>query len=504
MLRTSLYFLAIACAAFFLADISVTTLDPWQEFARMGRGLLTPDFFNLPDFGQALFNTVSFALVGLTIAVVLGALLSLFFESTPVRLFCSFIRAIHELFWAFIFMPIVGLNSVCGILAIAIPYSGIFAKVYAEIRQESDQRPAEALPPASTRFSRFCYGTLPLIFGHLKDYTSYRFECALRSSAILGFIGLPTLGYHLETAFREGLYSEAAALLYSFYLLIISIRIWARAKFIVIPLLISCLFISWETSFSLVGLSRFFLYDILPWPMRAEGFYVGTGELVLVPLELGKWFWDIVVSQALPGIWNTMLLTQIALVATALFTLATFAFASRRFFSARVTGCTYLLFVVLRTTPEYILAYIFLQLWGPSMLPAIAALFLHNGAILAYLTANNVNALESTFDAAQGRFNRYLYEVLPRCYGHFLAFLFYRWEVIMRESAILGILGITTLGFYIDSAISRDHLDTALLLICITAGINMSIDSFSQVIRKRLHISGHVASRIIGPGESGS
>ncbi len=53
--------------------------------------------------------------------------------------------------------------------------------------------------------------------------------------------------------------------------------------------------------------------------------------------------------------------------------------------------------------------------------------------------------------------------MLSRVYGQFLAFLFYRWEVMMQESAILGILGIYTLGFYIDTT--------------------------SQLIRRRLKIS---------------
>ena len=60
---------------------------------------------------------------------------------------------------------------------------------------------------------------------------------------------------------------------------------------------------------------------------------------------------------------------------------------------------------------------------------------------------------------------------------------------MMRESAILGILGVYTLGFYIDSAISDDHLDTAMFLILITALLNMVIDSLSQTIRKRLKVS---------------
>ncbi|SHO42582.1 PhnE/PtxC family ABC transporter permease [Desulfopila aestuarii] len=492
MLRTSLWFVFIAVGALFVANISITTLEPWGELQKLGLGLLTPDFLSLPGFWQALINTVSFALIGISLAIVFGWLLSLFFSLTPVRLFCGFIRAIHELFWAFIFMPIIGLNSLCGILAIAIPYAGVFAKVYAEIRQESDQRPAEALAPNTSRVSGFFYTTLPIIYGELKNYTSYRFECALRSSAILGFIGLPTIGYHLETAFREGMYSEAAALLYSFYLLIISIRFWAKPRLLVFACIGAVLLTSWDVSLSSANIIRFFTYDILPWPMRAEGYYTGTQAVTLPFAAIGAWLLEVMKTEALPGIWQTMVLTQIALVCTAVLTLMVFPFASRRFHSAGVTGTTQMLLVILRTTPEYILAYIFLILWGPSMLPAILAMSLHNGGILSSITAGNVNLLQLPFDSSTSRINRYLYEVLPRCYGQFLAFLFYRWEVIMRESAILGILGITTLGYYIDSAISSDHLDTALLLIVVTAMLNMVIDSLSQFLRRSLRISAHL------------
>jgi phosphonate transport system permease protein len=129
------------------------------------------------------------------------------------------------------------------------------------------------------------------------------------------------------------------------------------------------------------------------------------------------------------------------------------------------------------------------------MLPAIIALSLHNGGILAYLTARNVNLMQLPFDSSSNRLNRYFYEVLPRCYGQFLAFLFYRWEVIMRESAILGILGIYTLGHFIDSAISDDQLDKALVLIIITALLNMVIDTLSQKIRRSLQLSAHFVAR---------
>ena len=489
MLRTSLIFCSIALAALLLADISITTLEPWGELKRLALGMLTPDFFSLPGLGRALVNTVSFALLGITLAVIGGGILSLFFSMRPVRLFCAFIRAIHELFWAFILMPITGLTSLCGILAIAIPYAGIFAKVYAEIRQEADLRPAEALPPGTSRISGFCYATLPIIWGEIKSYTSYRFECGLRSSAILGFIGLPTIGYHLETAFREGIYSEASALLYCFYLLIVSIRFWAKPRYLLIAVGGALLVTSWEVSFSLNNLIRFLTYDILPWPMRADGYYAGTQAVVLAPQDVYNWFIETVRSLVIPGAMQTLVLTQVALVATALFSLTVFPLACRTFVQRQYTAPGKLLLIVLRTTPEYILAYLFLILWGPSMLPAIVALSLHNGAILAAITASNVEMVKLPFDGSNNRINRYFFEVLPRTYGQFLAFLFYRWEVIMRESAILGLLGVATLGHYIDSAIAHDHLDTALLLILFTALLNMGIDSLSQRIRSRMRFS---------------
>ena len=82
----SLFFILIAGAALLAADISITTYDPWFELERMALGLVTPDFFSLPDFGRALFNTISFALLGIAGAVVVGFILSLFFDSPFVRM----------------------------------------------------------------------------------------------------------------------------------------------------------------------------------------------------------------------------------------------------------------------------------------------------------------------------------------------------------------------------------------------------------------------------------
>ena len=337
--------------------------------------------------------------------------------------------------------------------------------------------------------SCFAYSTLPVIYADTKHYTSYRFECALRSSAILGFIGLPTLGFHLETAFREGMYSEAAAFLYTFYLLIVSLKYWLKPRLIPLYVAMAFVLLSREIALSWENVVRFFTYDILPWPMRREGIMAGTYAVSFAWGPILQWAKEIFVAEAWEGIRNTVVLTQVVLVGTGVFALLNFPFACRHFTPKITNRISHYLLIVIRTTPEYILAYIFVQFWGPSMLPAVWAILLHNGAILAHLGSNNADLVPLRIDAPRKKIDRYFYEIMPRVYGQFLAFLFYRWEVMMRESAILGILGIYTLGFYIDSAISDDQLDKAILLILITALLNMGIDSISQFVRSHLKIS---------------
>jgi len=143
--------------------------------------------------------------------------------------------------------------------------------------------------------------------------------------------------------------------------------------------------------------------------------------------------------------------------------------------------------VVVRSTPEYMLAYLLLQLMGPSMLPAIIALSLHNGAIIGYLLGRQSDQLALRVDAPQGA-NLYFYQTTPTLYGQFLAYMLYRWELILRESAIFGILGIKTLGYYVDAAISELRIDTAALLLVGVAVLSMSVDALSRNLRRWLRV----------------
>jgi phosphonate transport system permease protein len=440
-------------------------------------GVFAPSLVNVDGLAAAFLQTVSFALLGVALGSISGFLLALTFHYRIVRVGCAFVRAIHEIFWALIFLQAFGLSPLTGLLAIALPYAGTFAKVYSEILDEGDRAPLQALPRGCGHISTFAYARLAPVWAHFRTYTLYRLECGLRSSAVLGFVGLPTLGFYLHSAFMEGHYEEVAALLILFYVLIATIRLWAQARLIPLYLIAASWYLTGGSPILWENVIRFFTSDIIPAPVR-------NGESIAA---LGSWVWDLFTVQAIPGIINTVILTQIALVATGIVALVFFPLISSKFFGwfGRNTGHVFL--VITRSTPEYVLAFVFLQLWGPSMLPAVVALALHNGAIIGHLVGRYTDELRLRLDAPKG-INLYSYEIVPKVYGQFLAFLFYRWEIIMRETAILGILGIATLGFYVDSAIQDIRLDRAMFLILITALLNIGVDAVSRLIRARLRL----------------
>jgi len=458
------------------ADFQIYSVNPWKELSNIGSGLLMPGWEDLSSLLWVLLHTIAFAFTAVALAAPLGLLLAMVFRWLPVRLFCASVRSVHELFWGLIFMQLFGISATTGLLAIMVPFTGVFAKVFAEIFEQQSPHPARTVPPSTGVLKRYLYTLIPQSWSALVSYTRYRFECALRSSAILGFIGLPTLGFHLETAFKQGQYSEAGTLLWAFLILIATMRFWLRPRLIV-PYLIAAIWLLPETvGFSNGGsLWRFISVDIWPIALR-EGNWAGL--LDWCQLMLGEQVW--------PGLVQTLLLTQIALVLTGLVVLVSYPFATLALSGPIMRWPGRFLLLVLRSTPEMVLAFVLLLLFGPSGLPAVLALALHNGGLIAFLVANASDAEHKSLlvrpDDPTG-FKRYAYIETPRRFPAMLAFLFYRWEVILRESAIMGILGVATLGFYIDSAFEEIRYDRAFLLILATALLNMLVDSLSRRLR---------------------
>jgi len=140
----------------------------------------------------------------------------------PVRGLLIFLRSVPEIVWALLFVRAVGLGPTAGVLAIAITYSGMLGKVYAEIFESVDQRPAHALlQSGSGRLTAFCYGILPNVAAELLSYTVYRWECAIRASVVMGFVGAGGLGQQIDLSLRMFAGGEVASLLLTFLVLVL-------------------------------------------------------------------------------------------------------------------------------------------------------------------------------------------------------------------------------------------------------------------------------------------
>jgi phosphonate transport system permease protein len=120
-----------------------------------------------------------------------------------VRTLMVALRAIPEVVWALMFVRALGLGPAAGVLALAITYGGMLAKVYAEILESTDARPARALLQAgSGRIATLCFGLLPLAAQELVSYTVYRWECAVRAAVVMGFVGAGGLGQLMDQSLK--------------------------------------------------------------------------------------------------------------------------------------------------------------------------------------------------------------------------------------------------------------------------------------------------------------
>jgi len=138
-----------------------------------------------------------------------------------VRWLLIVLRSVPELIWALVFVRVVGLGPTAGVLAIALTFSGMLGKVYAEILDSGETHATTSLlRNGSGRLQAFLYALLPQNAAELTSYTVYRWECAIRSSAVLGFVGAGGLGQQMDASMKMFNGSEVATMLLVFMALV--------------------------------------------------------------------------------------------------------------------------------------------------------------------------------------------------------------------------------------------------------------------------------------------
>ena len=140
------------------------------------------------------------------------------------RALLSLFRSIPEFVWAFMFVRAVGLGPFPGVLAIGVAYGGMLGKVYSEIFEAVNFRPLEALQSTgANKMQIFFYGWFPQALPNFVSYTLYRWECAVRASAILGLVGAGGLGQQIEISMRMFNFNEVFTILIILFVMVAAV-----------------------------------------------------------------------------------------------------------------------------------------------------------------------------------------------------------------------------------------------------------------------------------------
>ncbi|MFQ5682401.1 MAG: phosphonate ABC transporter, permease protein PhnE [Candidatus Binatia bacterium] len=237
-----------------------TEVDPWILFGAEGKahlwkligGMFPPDlswrFLSL--MVQPTLETIQISIMGILIAVIIGFPFGILATKTfyvrgvlneaeiqgslrrrawryatygVARGLLSLFRSIPEFVWAFMFVRAVGLGPFPGVLAIGVAYGGMLGKVYSEIFESVNERPLEALQSTgASKLQIFFYGWFPQILPNFVSYTLYRWECAIRASAILGLVGAGGLGQQIEISMRMFNFNEVLTLLAILFVMVVA------------------------------------------------------------------------------------------------------------------------------------------------------------------------------------------------------------------------------------------------------------------------------------------
>jgi phosphonate transport system permease protein len=478
-------------------------------FAAAAHPRLDPAFLELTV--NATLTTLAYAVLGTALSVAIGVAGGVLVSETfwrsagrrpgartaarlagwlGARATLALPRGVHEVVWGLLLLGVLGLDPLVAVLAIGIPFGAVTAKVYAEILDEAPRAPHDALAAAGAgRLAAIVYGLVPPALGDLVSYAFYRFECAIRAAAVLGLIGAGGLGFQISLSFQALRYGEMWTLLYALILLsgaadVLSAAVRRRGGRIARgAATLAVLLVPW--AWWQVGLDAAAL-----WSPRARDL-LGQMAAGAWPPSLG----GTPVSELAALASETVSMSVIA-IAISFAGAVPLAFAAARTrdggpLRAGRVGAVRTALLVLRAVPPPVWAFVCLFVLYPGVLPGAVALGVYNLGVLGRLMAESVENLDERPQAAlraigATRAGVLLYGALPAAFPRFVAFGLYRWEVVIRETVVVGVVGAGGLGLLLAQQLARFDYAGVTVTVAVLIALTLLVDLLSAAARRAL------------------
>lgn len=428
-------------------------------------------------------------------------------------------RAVPDLVLAIVFLRMFGLGAAAGILAMGVHSVGMIAKLYADAIEELDDGPRQSMESAgATRRQQIVSAIPQVLMPQLIATALHRFDINLRTSVLLGYVGVGGIGLAISDSLRVLDYQRGMALALIVLVLCIIIELISGALRAAIMQAsgsrvtggtwVDRLFQGGDADAREVRLTPQWTTERI----RRTGAMVLLGLLTVLavarvdvswtqlftgltdaPATLGL-FLPPSTGGALESLLTQLLLTvQIALAATflgAVLAVPVGVLAARNVVANRwVHGFFRVLIVVVRGIPELILAIVFVVISGLGAVAGTLALAVGAVGLLSKLIADSLEETDTEVQTAlraagateaQIFFSATVRQAAPAMVAHTLYLL----DTNIRSATLLGVVGAGGIGFLLLNASRINQFDVVTMILLLMIGVVLIVEVLSMWLRR--------------------
>ncbi|MBI5158104.1 MAG: phosphonate ABC transporter, permease protein PhnE [Acidimicrobiia bacterium] len=201
------------------------------------------------------------------------------------------------------------------------------------------------------------------------------------------------------------------------------------------------------------------------------------------------------IQRALPKVMESFFIAWIGTIIGAAISFPLAFLAAKNISSRAVSNTTRQILNAIRAVPELLVAMVLIPVTGLGAWTGTLALGIHSIGTLGKLSSEVIEGIdpgpvEAIAAVGGGRLARMRFAVVPQVMPNILAYWLYRFEINIRASAVLGVVGAGGIGLELISQLRfRDYARAGTVLFLTVVAV-LAVDTLSARVRRRI-ISGH-------------
>ncbi|WP_162452410.1 phosphonate ABC transporter, permease protein PhnE [Phytoactinopolyspora mesophila] len=223
-------------------------------------------------------------------------------------------------------------------------------------------------------------------------------------------------------------------------------------------------------------------WDRLP---DAPGELWNIARLMFTDLDLAD------LPQALESMWESVAIAWLGTMIAAVLSFPLAFLAAQNISGRGSVVVTRQLLNIPRAIPEIIFAVALIPIFGLGPLAGTIAIGLSSTGTIGKLSAEIIEGCDrgpvEAADAAGGsKAQRVRWAVIPQVMPEIIAFWLYRFEINIRASAVLGVVGAGGIGTMLQQNIEFRNWGTAGMALIVVVLVTILIDTISGAVRRRI------------------